>query len=287
MIGKGKSISHTRASMSYGWNQEKDAKIVYSQNIIGETPKEVAEEFRFIQELNQNCEKNTLSFVISPTIDDGKYLQKKDLSKICEDFMKEMNLKDRQAIAFVHQDKSHKHIHLYVNRIDFQGQAYKDSFIGKRSQQAAEKVAEKMQLTTVKQVQWEKEHNLLAIRTEIKRRHDLTIRQFKPRTFPAYIKAMETNGVKVIPSINKANKLQGFRFEFDNYNLKGSEIHRSMTGGNIGKSLASEKSMSSFLKENTQLNLAGKTVELSTGMVKAIAKQIIKKTISKGLDMGM
>ena len=77
MIGKGKSISHTRASMAYGWNQEKDAKIVYSQNIIGETPKEVAEEFRFIQELNQNCEKNTLSFVISPTIDDGKSLQKK------------------------------------------------------------------------------------------------------------------------------------------------------------------------------------------------------------------
>ncbi|MDR9458367.1 MAG: relaxase/mobilization nuclease domain-containing protein [Salegentibacter sp.] len=287
MIGKGKSISHTRASMAYGWNQEKDAKIIYSQNIIGETPKEVAEEFRFIQELNQNCEKNTLSFVISPTIDDGKYLQKKDLSKICENFMKEMNLKDRQAIAFVHQDKSHKHIHLYVNRIDFKGQAYKDSFIGKRSQQAAEKVAEKMQLTTVKQVQWEKEHNLLAIRTEIKRRHDLTMKQFKPRTFPAYIKAMETNGVKVIPSINKANKLQGFRFEFDGYNLKGSEIHRSMTGGNIGKSLASQKSISSFLKENTQLNLAGKTVELSTGMVKAIAKQIIKKTISKGLDMGM
>lgn len=287
MIGKGKSISHTRASMSYGWNQEKDAKIIYSQNIIGETPKEVTEEFRFIQELNQNCEKNTLSFVISPTIDDGKYLQKKDLSKICENFMKKMNLKDRQAIAFVHQDKSHKHIHLYVNRIDFKGQAYKDSFIGKRSQQAAEKVAEKMQLTTVKQVQWEKEHNLLAIRTEIKRRHDLTMKQFKPRTFPAYIKAMETNGVKVIPSINKANKLQGFRFEFDGYNLKGSEVHRSMTGGNIGKSLASEKNMSSFLKGNTQLKLAGKTVELSTGMIKAIAKQIIKKTISKGLDMGM
>ncbi|MGY5849178.1 relaxase/mobilization nuclease domain-containing protein [Salegentibacter sp. F14] len=287
MIGKGKSISHTRASMSYGWNQEKDAKIVYSQNIIGETPKEVTEEFRFIQELNQNCEKNTLSFVISPTIDDGKYLQKKELSKICENFMKEMDLKDRQAIAFVHQDKSHKHIHLYVNRIDFKGQAYKDSFIGKRSQHAAEKVAERMQLTTVKQVQWEKEHNLLAIRTEIKRRHDLTMKQFKPRTFPAYIKAMETNGVKVIPSINKANKLQGFRFEFDGYNLKGSEIHRSMTGGNIGKSLASEKSISSFLKENTQLNLAGKAVELSSGMAKAIAKQIIKKTISKGLDMGM
>lgn len=287
MIGKGKAISHTWASMQYGWNQEKDAQVVYSQNLVGDSPNEVTMEFKLTQELNYNCDKNTLSFVISPTIEDGKDLQKKDLSKICQEFMKEMQLKDRQAIAFVHQDKAHKHIHLYVNRIDFNGKAYNDSFIGKRSQQAAEKVAERMQLTTVKQVQWEKGHNLLSIRSEIKRRHDLTMKQFKPRTFQDYIKAMETNGVKVIPSINKANKLQGFRFEFDKYNLKGSEVHRSMTGGNIGKSLALEKSMSSFLQENTQLKLAGKTVELSTGMVKAIAKQVIKKIISKGMDAGM
>ena len=287
MIGKGKAISHTQASMAYGCNQEKDAEVVYSQNITGDTPKEVTAEFRLTQELNENCEKNTLAFVLSPTIDDGKYLEKKELARICEQFMKQMNLKDRQAIAFVHRDKAHKHIHLYVNRIDFKAVAYNDSFIGKRSQLAAEKVAEKMQLTTVKQVQWEKQHNLSAIRSEIKRRHDLTMQQFKPRTFQDYIKGMETNGVKVIPSINKANKLQGFRFEFDKYNLKGSEVHRSMTGGNIGKSLASEKSMSSFLKENTQIKLAGKTVELSTGMAKAIAKQVIKKIISKGMDAGM
>lgn len=33
-----------------------------------------------------------------------------------------------------YQDKDHKHIHLYVNRIDFKGVSYNDSFIGKRSQ---------------------------------------------------------------------------------------------------------------------------------------------------------
>lgn len=287
MIGKGKSISHTRASMSYGWNQEKDAQVVYSQNITGDNPKEVSAEFRLTQELNENCQKNTLSFVISPTIDDGKNLNKKELSKICEQFMKEMKLRDRQAIAFVHKDKKHKHIHFYVNRVDFKGRAYKDSFIGKRSQKAAEKVAEKMQLTTVKQVQWEKEHKLAPIRAEIKRRHELTFRQFRPRTFKAYIKGMETNGVKVIPSINKSNKLQGFRFEFDKYNLKGSEIQRSMSGGNIGKRLSAEQGISIFLKKNTELKLANKTVELSTGIIKTIAKSIIKKTISKGFDMGI
>ena len=32
MIGKGKPISHTGASISYGWNQEKEAEIIYKEH---------------------------------------------------------------------------------------------------------------------------------------------------------------------------------------------------------------------------------------------------------------
>ena len=71
-------------------------------------------------------------------------------------FIQEMKLKERQAIAFVHRDKEHTHVHLYVNRIGFDGKAYNDSFIGKQSQLAAERVAKQMGLTTVREVQQEK-----------------------------------------------------------------------------------------------------------------------------------
>ena len=197
MIGKGKSISHTKASMAYGWNQEKDAEIVLKELLYGDSPAEITQEFKMLQDQNYHCTKNTLSFVISPTIEDGKQLNKDKLQEITKRFMDEMKLGERQAIAFVHQDKDHKHIHLYVNRIDFQGVAYNDSFIGKQSQMAAERVAESMGLTTVKQVQFEKQFNLKEIRTEMKRRHDLTMKQFKPKSFDDYIKGMETNKVKV------------------------------------------------------------------------------------------
>lgn len=284
MIGKGKSISHTQASMTYGWNQEKNAEVVFRQHLAGENPKEISREFQLIQEQNINCKKNTLSFVLSPTVEDGQKLHITQLQKICSSFMKKMNLGERQAIAFVHRDKQHLHIHLYVNRIDFNGTAYNDSFIGKRSQQAAEKVAEQNQLTTVRRLQIEKEFNLKDVRAEIKRRHEITMKNFKPRSFDQYIKAMETNGVKVIPSINKANKLQGFRFEFDGYNLKGSEVHRSMSGGNIGKSMAAQVGIKPFLKEHAQLQMAGKAVQLSNRLVVSITKHIIKGIISQGFE---
>lgn len=283
MIGKGKSISHTRASMSYGWNQEKDAQIVLKEFLHGDSPAEITKEFKMVQDLNYHCTKNTLSFVISPTIDDGKHLVAKKLNEITARFIKEMNLGERQAIAFVHQDKEHKHIHLYVNRIDFRGVAYNDSFIGKRSQLAAERVAERMHLTTVKQVQLEKAFNLMEIRTEIKRRHDLTMKQFQPKSFDDYVNAMQVNGVKVIPTINNQNKLQGFRFEFDGHNLKGSEVHRNMSLGNIGKQMSGIQGANILKENNASIKLAGKVVDLTPSLALKITKFIIKKAIQKGI----
>ena len=286
MIGKGKSISHTMASMSYGWNQEKDAEIVFKEFLHGDSPAEITKEFKMLQDQNYHCSKNTLSFVISPTIEDGKRLDKNELHAITKLFMHEMKLGERQAIAFVHQDKEHKHIHLYVNRIDFKGVAYNDSFIGKRSQMAAEKTAEHMGLTTVKQIQFEKEFNLIEIRTEIKRRHDLTMKQFQPKSFDAYVKVMEANGVKVIPTINKQNKLQGFRFEFDGHNLKGSEVHRNMSMGNIGKEMSGIQGKSILKDNHASIKLAGKVVDLTPNLALKITKFIIKKAINKGMDIG-
>ncbi|MEC3908743.1 relaxase/mobilization nuclease domain-containing protein [Tamlana sp. 2201CG12-4] len=269
--------------MSYGWNQEKEAEVILKDYLYGETPTEITEEFRMIQEQNHHCTKNTLSFVISPTIEDGKDLNKKELENITRQFLKEMELRERQAIAFVHQDKEHKHIHLYVNRIDFKGQAYNDSFIGKRSQQAAEKTAEQMGLTTVRQVQLEKEFNQKEIREEIKRRHDLTMKLFQPKSFDDYLKSMEANGVKVIPSINNQNKLQGFRFKFDGHNLKGSEVHRQMSLGNIGKQIAGIDG-NRISKENIKsVQLAGKVVDLTPNIVLKITKFIVKKAIQQGI----
>jgi hypothetical protein len=284
MIGKGKSISHTRASMSYGWNQEKDAEVVLKEFLHGDSPAEITKEFKMLQDQNYNCTKNTLSFIISPTIEDGKRLNKNELYAITKRFTHEMKLGERQAIAFVHQDKEHKHIHLYVNRIDFRGVAYNDSFIGKRSQLAAEKVAEQMGLTTVKQVQFEKEFNLREIRTEIKRRHDLTMKQFQPKSFDDYMKCMQVNGVKVIPTINNQNKLQGFRFEFDGHNLKGSEIHRNMSVGNIGKQMAGIQGSKVLKSNNVRVKIAGKLVDLPPSLALKITKYVLKKAIQKGIS---
>ena len=287
MIGMGKSISHTGASMGYGWNEEKEAKVIYREHLAGDNPKEITQEFKIVQSQNQRCKKNTMSFVLSPTIKDGQELKDKQLTEITERFIKEMKLQERQAIAFVHRDKSHLHIHLYVNRIGFDGKAYKDNFIGKRSQQAAEKVAQQMGLTTVREVQQERLNQIQCVRQELKQIHQKVLTELKPKDFDQYIKYMKQRNVEVIPSINKSNRLQGFRFEYKDQNLKGSEIHRSMSMARIAERIGFDKTASQKIAKDNTLELLGKTVGISPYIAATIAKRIISMAIKKTMGLGM
>lgn len=287
MIGKGKAVGNTGVNIDYGLDKENDAEIIFSQHLAGDNAQQITEEFKLIQEQNTRCQKNTLSFILSPTQEDGKNLSKEQLGELTRKFIKEMQLKERQAIAFVHRDKAHTHVHLYVNRIGFDGRAYNDSFIGKRSQLAAENVAKEMGLTTVKEVQLEKELDSIKVRLEIKNIHQNVMETERPKTLDSYIKAMQERNVEVIPTINKANKLQGFRFEYQGHNFKASEVHRSMSGGRIMAQLSQNRGITEPVEVGKSIQLLGKTVEMSTNLATSIAKNIIKKTIKKAIDTGI
>ncbi|WP_298528416.1 relaxase/mobilization nuclease domain-containing protein [uncultured Christiangramia sp.] len=286
MIGKGHAIASTGASIEYGWNQEKDAEVVFREYLAGKTPKEITEEFKIIQSQNERCTQNTLSFVLSPTVKDGQEMSKTQLKEITSRFLKEMELKNRQAIAFVHRDKAHTHVHVYVNRIGFDGKAYNDSFIGKRSQIAADNVAKEMGLTRVKDVQQEKLKELNWQRQAIRHINNRVL-ETRPKSLDEYINKMKSCNIQVIPSINKSNQLQGFRFEYKGANLKGSEVHRSMTGGKLIAEISQNAKGIGMKEISTGLKLMNKTVQLSTNMASKIAKDLIKKVIKRGLDTGM
>lgn len=287
MIGKGKAVAHTGVSIAYGWDQGKNAEVVLKEYLAGDTAQEVTEEFRMIQEQNTRCHKNTLSFILSPTVEDGQKLDRERLGQIAELFLKDMRLKEHQAIAFVHRDKAHTHVHLYVNRIGFDGKAYKDNFIGKRSQLAAERVAREMGITTVREVQMEKELQTQVIRKEIRRIHESTMDNEKLKTLDAYIKAMKAQDVNVVPSINKGNRLQGFRFEYKGESFKGSEVHRSMSGGKLLGGLSTDMELQKRLEKAPSVNISGKALELSSNMASALAKKVIKQVLKKAIDTGI
>uniref|UniRef100_UPI00356A1EA6 relaxase/mobilization nuclease domain-containing protein n=1 Tax=Zunongwangia sp. H14 TaxID=3240792 RepID=UPI00356A1EA6 len=198
----------------------------------------------------------------------------------------QMKLQNHQAIGFVHRDKAHTHIHIYANRISLTGEVYKDSFIGKRSQLAADQVAKDLGLQRVQEVQNQRLMELKGIRQEIKNINDKVLGT-RPKSLDEYIHKMKEHRVNVIPTINKSNQLQGFRMEYKGINLKASEVDRNMSGNRLIAQVSQNRNFT-LLKEAPQsLQLLNKTVQLSSNLTTKIAKDIVKGAIKVVRDTGI
>lgn len=251
MIGKGASIAHTTIAVDYARLKDTGEEIGRT-HLAGETGPEIAKEFKMCQNLNNRCEKNTLQFILSPTVEEGQKLTNKDLSGIYKDFIKHMGLEDNQSVAFVHRDKAHTHIHIYANRIDFQGKAFDDAFISNRSARIAEVIAQERGMTTAREVQAMNLEGSKTIREEIKHRHSVAMKH-KPRDLNDYIELMKANKVEVEVVGSKTGSISGLRMTFEGQTFKASDIDRKMSFKSIEKEFA--QGIAPAVAENLNLGL--------------------------------
>jgi hypothetical protein len=242
MIAKGKSIRHLGASINYAIAKEE--AVVLDKNIVAETPKEVAQEFQAFQERNHRCERNSLSFVISPTVQDGKEMNEDHLRSINASFLSKMGLENHQYIAFVHQNTPHKHIHLYVNRIDYQGKAYNDQFISNRCAHVAEGIAKDRGLETAKEA---KRARLMEKRisspemADIKQLAHSTLKQKEVASVDRFVDVFNRSGAergfRAEAYRSKSGAFSGLRFYVGDKKFKASEVDRSLSKQKIEKRL--------------------------------------------------
>ncbi len=247
MIGKAKSISHISNAVNYARNKIK-AEEICRNRLVGETGTEIAKEFRVFRNLNARCQRNSFSFVLSPTIEDGTRLIKSDLVKISAQFLSQMNLTDHQSISFVHKDRNYTHLHIFVNRINTEGKARKDNYIGKKAQRVAERIAREMNLTTARQVQLEKENRLRRI---IVQAHD-KILPLKPGDIFEYARLMEQEGVTTQLKQASNGKVVGLKFQVEKESIKASSVHRALSAANLQKLILQNLRITNLQKRKQQ-----------------------------------
>lgn len=234
MISKAKSCTGGTALFNYVVNENKGYELLRN-NISGITPKEMYSDFSILQQQNLRCKNNTISIVLSPTINDSIKMTNEQLKILTKDFLKEMDLdpKSNQFIAFVHTEKEHKHVHIILNRVKQDGTLIKDSFISKKAQFVAHEMALKHGLTSAKELKKVKDQERKLFYKEarnlIKKSHYLVLKE-KPKNLKTYQNKMLQHGIKVNPTINKQGNIQGFRFlhEASGADLKASEVDRNL-----------------------------------------------------------
>lgn len=237
MIGKAKACFGGFSLFDYVIQNEKGYELMRN-NLCGENAKDVYEEMKIVQSLNQKATNKLISLVLSPHVKDGEKLSKKDLRKNTEDFLKELDIQPnlQQFIAFVHTEKDHKHIHILMNRVQLDSTLIPDHFIGKKAQWAAHRTAKKFGLTSAKQMRIDKikrleegDISLKATKKKILFFHSKVL-ETNPTSLKEYIDKMRKKNIGFIPSINKKGQLQGYRIkDFKTQReFKASDIHKSM-----------------------------------------------------------
>jgi hypothetical protein len=244
MIGLAKACNGGGALANYVLDEDKGYEL--DRNLLcGTTPKEIVEEMKMIQDLNQRAVNKTFSLVLSPDIKDGEKIQNKELKEITQKYLKDLGIdpEKQQYIAFVHTEKDHKHIHIIANRVQPNGKLISDHHIGKRGQWAAHEIAKERGLISAKEKMFENVKNISQnkgefreLKAEIFKKHQLVMREY-PKTLSKYTESMSKLGIIIKPTINNQGQLQGFRLieKETNSNFKMSEINRSMSTGNLLK----------------------------------------------------
>jgi len=276
MISKAKSCPGGTALFNYVVNDEKGYELLRN-GLSGITPKEMYSDMSIIQNQNLRCKNNTISIVLSPTIEDSNRMSNDQLKELTKGFLREMSLdpKSNQFIAFVHTEKDHKHLHILLNRVKSDGRLINDSFISKKAQDAAHKLALEYGWTSAKDIKETREREqkdfTKEVRSIIKKAHYLVLKG-KPKNLVAYQKDMAKFGIQVLPTINKQGNIQGYRFIHDasGTNLKASEVDRNLK---LNKLFSNENEISRNSNNSNKESVIN-DYSLNSSVLKSIITQL-------------
>lgn len=202
----------------------------------------VKSEFLLYQ--NERLHKPYLSLIISPEI----ALSKDSLKSVVIDMLKEMKLDNNQMIAITHEEMRGdegekvpiKHVHVLINRVDYNGNTFNDSYIGLKGIQAISRIAQKKGLKDVYNTRSYGEKTNQKVNSEFHLTKSACIEEMRSLIKPLIHRSSThsiddlfdelTNELFVEVQIEKyKNGRFGVTFQKDGLKIKASEVSRYLS----------------------------------------------------------
>lgn len=225
MISIAKSIAGSSQAINYVLDDKGKAIELDRNGLIGTNGEDILQELRMVQAENTNCQKNTISIVLSPDAKQGNFSQE-ELKQFLHKHLDNLGLKDNQWIATVHSSTENKHIHIIANRINLKGEALNDSFISKKAQESAERIAKEYGFVTAQERSLERAERIKEMKKEIN--HLLIECKSKSKSFEEFNFHLKSKGFELKPSCNSKGAMFGMRIEGQGESFKLSEINRNI-----------------------------------------------------------
>lgn len=125
---------------------EKDRAVVFQQNNIFGTSRQMGQQMRFMSDARDRVSKPVLHLQINFHPDEK--LNKVQAQKAVDSILKEIGIEkeSHQYLVVQHQDKAHDHYHVIANRVGLDGSLVDGSYLKNRLQVACDKVEKEQNL---------------------------------------------------------------------------------------------------------------------------------------------
>ena len=284
MIAKCKAIAHGGNALEYIFREGKLGRLLALHNLCGETPKEIHEEMKLINDYNSRCKNKFLRVEIGIAPQDEPRMTFKALNRLALLFAKQMGLDDHQWVAVTHKDTDNLHIHIIANRISLGGQVYDTTFVSNRAARVAEELSRKYGLTIANEVHSARPHR----KAQANPARERTKQQVRSICYALlekhkgkglsghsmFLYELYRSGVEIDRLKNKQGKVYGLKFTYDGQSFKASEIGREFgyhtlpkqfESGNVQKPIipSSHSSMRSTNDSTPIAQVAVSTVDVA------------------------
>ena len=236
MIAKCKAIAHGGNALEYIFREGKLGRLLALHNLCGETPKEIHEEMKLINDYNSRCKNKFLRIEIGIAPQDEPQMTFKALNRLALFFAKQMGLDDHQWVAVTHKDTDNLHIHIIANRISLRGQVYDTTFVSNRAARVAEELSRKHGLTIANEVHSARPHR----KAQANPARERTKQQVRNICYALldrhrgkglsghsmFLYELFRSGVTIDRMKNKQGKVYGLKFTYGDHSFKASEIGR-------------------------------------------------------------
>jgi hypothetical protein len=243
MIAKAIKGKGFRGALEYDLKKEQGR--IIDTNMDGRGPRELAAEFGEIRKLRPNLGKAVLhvSLAASP----GEHLTDAQWVKIGQYYINGMGLNQNQYVMSRHTDTEHEHIHMVVNRIQFDGKVTSDSHDYRRQEFLMRALERDLGLRQIESST--KTERRAATKGEIEE----GLRTGKPSTrqrlqqlcdaaakdcdtFTRYAERLEAAGVKLVPVLQlDGTKMSGLSYRLDGVMMKGSDLGKRYSPAGLAK----------------------------------------------------
>lgn len=234
----GKQIKGRSFSKLLNYLFGKDGASLIGSNMEGLTPRELAAEFRFSQQLNPRV--NRVVYHASLSLPQTEHLKNDTWHEIAKKYLQAMGFDMNQYVVVRHSDRDHDHAHVVASRIRLDGTTVSDSWDYRRSEAAIRQLEQEYRLQSLHSSQAKDsrspttgEKRLLArtgeesVRMQLQR--SLNKATQSPLTMPQLIEQLQQKGVSVRVSNHNTGEIKGISYELNGIAFSGTHLGKAYT----------------------------------------------------------